>query len=626
MTRAARTAVLAVMILCGAALDSVAQSAVTYRFSFADRAHHLMDVEATFPDLPSGPLHLHMSRSSPGRYALHEFAKNVFDVRITDDLGRPLSVTRPAPHEWTITTHPSTVRVTYRVFGDRVDGTYLGVDTTHAHINMPAAVMWAQGLELRPITVRFDPPAGSGWRVATQLLPGADPLTFSAATLQYLMDSPAEFSAFTTRSFNVADNGRTPLFRLTVHHDGSDAELDGFVRDVERIVREERGVFGELPAYEGNTYTFVADYLPWNRGDAMEHRNSTALTSPGAISTARADLLDSIAHEFFHSWNVERIRPRSLEPFNFDDVNMSGELWLAEGFTNYYGPLAQHRAGVTTLRQFIDEMSDVVDTVINSPARRVRTAVEMSQYASFVDAATSIDPTNTSATYISYYTWGEAIALALDLTLRARTADRITLDDYMRALWEQFGKPGGRLAGYVDRPYTIDDAREMLGTVAGDATFARDFFSLYIQGHDVPDYAALLDRAGLVLVKAAPGRASVGALSLEDGPSGVRVSAAVPFDSPAYRAGIDLDDVIVSAGGTALKSVADLMRLLGAKKPGDMVPVVYLRRGQRATTVVTLAEDPRVRIATAEELKRPLTEAQNRVRTAWLSSRSRNVF
>jgi predicted metalloprotease with PDZ domain len=626
MTRAARTSVLAVMILCGAALDSVAQSAVTYRFSFADRAHHLMDVEATFPDLPADPLRLHMSRSSPGRYALHEFAKNVFDVRVTDGAGQPLTVNRRAPHEWEVMVHPSTVRVTYRVFGDRVDGTYLAVDSTHAHINMPAVVMWAPGLELRPIVVRFDPPPGSGWRVATQLLPGADPLTFSAANLQYLMDSPSEFSAFSTRTFSVADNGRSPLFRLTVHHDGSDAELDAFARDVERIVREERNVFGELPSYEGNTYTFVADYLPWNGGDGMEHRNSTALTSSASIRTSRADLLDAVAHEFFHSWNVERIRPRSLEPFNFDDVNMSGELWLAEGFTNYYGPLALHRAGLTTLRQFVDEMTDVVDTVVNSPARQVRTAVEMSQFAPFVDAATSIDPTNTSATYISYYTWGEAIALALDLTLRDRTGGRVSLDDYMRALWEQFGRPGGRAAGYVDHPYTIDDVRSVLATVAGDAAFARDFFGRYVQGHDAPDYGALLDRAGLELVKAAPGQAFAGSVALEDSGSGARVRAAVPFNSPAFRAGVDMDDVIVSAGGVAVKTASDFARAVQSRRPGDVMPVVLLRRGQRVSTSITLVEDPRLRIVPAEELGRQLTEAQTRFRTLWLSSPSRNIF
>ena len=109
---------------------------------------------------------------------------------------------------------------------------------------------------------------------------------------------------------------------------------------------------GEFAPYDGGTYTFIADYLPWANGDGMEHRNSTIMTSSSSIRTNRDGLLGTVSHEFFHSWNVERIRPKSLEPFNFDAANMSGELWLAEGFTNYYGPLALQRAGLTPLQEF----------------------------------------------------------------------------------------------------------------------------------------------------------------------------------------------------------------------------------------------------------------------------------
>ena len=309
-----------------------------------------------------------MSRSSPGRYALHEFAKNVFDVRITDEAGKALAVTRPNPHEWDVTGHAGTVRVTYKVFGDRLDGTYLAVDASHAHINMPAAIMWARGFERRPVTIRFERPTGTSWRVATQLSPGTDPLSFTAPNLQYLMDSPSEFGTFTLRSFTAPDDRRTPVFRLAVHHTGTDAEVDGLARDVEAIVREARHVFGEYPPFEGNTYTFIADYLPWAHGDGMEHRNSTILTSPSSIQADRLDLLDTIAHEFFHTWNVERIRPKSLEPFNFEEANMSGELWLAEGFTSYYGPLTLKRAGPDEpARRSCRDMDEAIEKITHEP-------------------------------------------------------------------------------------------------------------------------------------------------------------------------------------------------------------------------------------------------------------------
>src|SRR5688572_9633680 len=175
-----RHLLLAILVCAASAADAAAQAPVAYRLQFPEREHRLMQVDVTFADVPAGPLQLRMSRTSPGRYALHEFAKNVFDVRVTDAAGRPLTVSRPNPHQWDVTGHNGEVRVVYKVFGDRVDGTYLGIDSTHAHINMPAALMWARGFEMRRATVRFEPPAGVSWRVATQLMPGQDPFTYVA--------------------------------------------------------------------------------------------------------------------------------------------------------------------------------------------------------------------------------------------------------------------------------------------------------------------------------------------------------------------------------------------------------------------------------------------------------------
>jgi len=615
-----RRAVLVLFISVTAGLPAWAQAPVAYRLSFPEAVHHLMQVDVTFRDVPAGPLELRMSRSSPGRYALHEFAKNVFDVRATDEAGHPLIVSRPNPYQWNVTGHSGIVQVSYRVFGDRVDGTYLAVDTTHAHINMPAAIMWARGFDRRPVTVRFERPAGQSWRVATQLIQtGNDGLTFNAPNLQFLMDSPSEFSGFTLRSFTVPDNRRTPVFRMAVHHTGTDADVDDLVRDVETIVREERLVFGEYPPYEGNTYTFIADYLPWANDDGMEHRDSTIVTSPSSIRTGRLDLLATIAHEFFHGWNVERIRPESLEPFNFEDTNMSGELWLAEGFTSYYGPLAMKRSGLTSVRDFARDMGEAIGTVVASPARQVRSAVEMSRFAPFVDAATSIDRTNFSNTYISYYTYGTAIAFGLDLTLRERSGGKVTLDDFMRAMWERFGRPGVRLPGYVDTPYTLDDVKSVLGMVAGDEAFATEFVARYIEGHEVVDYARLVGQAGLV-VRSRAGHAFAGTLFLQDDASGVRIMGDVPYGSPAYMAGLEREDILVSVGGSRVTRAADVLRLIDARKPGDPLPVVFERRGVQSSTALRLIEDPRIDLVPAEDVGQTLTDAQRQFRQRWLGS------
>ncbi|MCY4509685.1 MAG: hypothetical protein OXG35_22375, partial [Acidobacteria bacterium] len=423
---------------------------VSYELRFPRPQQRWMEVAVTVTDLPPGPLSMRMSTASPGRYARHDFAKNVFEVRAADGAGNALEPVRSAMARWDVAGHDGTVRFTYRVYGDRVDGTYLAIDDTHAHLNMPASLMWGDGLEDRPAAVRFEPPPDSGWRVATQLYPTGDPFVFTAPNLPYLLDSPAEVSAFAERTFTVADpvdSGYRPEFRLAVHHTGSESDLDRYAGDVERIVREMVTVFGEFPRFETGRYTFIADYLPTASGDAMEHRNSTVLSAPATLAGQRRRLLGSVSHEFFHVWNVERIRPRSLEPFDFEDVNPSGELWLAEGFTNYYGALILQRAGLAALPQTLARFGSAIETVERGPGRRFRSAADMSRLAPFTDAATAIDPTNWGSFFISYYTWGEVLGLGLDLLLRARAADgagpAVTLDDYMRLLWERFGRGGG---------------------------------------------------------------------------------------------------------------------------------------------------------------------------------------
>ena len=608
--------------------------AVLYELSFPEPEHRWMQVTVTVGGLPAEPLSMRMSTASPGRYARHAFAKNVFEVRAFDGNGNELDPVRSEMARWDVAGHDGTVRFTYKVFGDRVDGTYLGIDVTHAHLNMPAALMWGAGLERRPATVRFEPPTGRDWRVATQLYPSDDPLTFTAPNLQYLLDSPAELSAFADRTFTVADPAdpdHVPTFRVALHHDGTAAELDRFAGDVERIVTEMVTVFGEFPPFETGRYTFIADYLPTASGDAMEHRNSTVLSSPRALRTGHRRLLGSVSHEFFHVWNVERIRPRSLEPFDFEDVNPSGELWLGEGFTNYYGALILLRAGLADLGDTLDRFVSAVDAVRLGPGRRFRSAVDMSRLAPFTDAASAIDRTNWGNVFISYYTWGETLGLGLDLLLRVRGGTRededegaraLTLDDYMRLLWQRFGDPGGAVPGVVDRPYTQADARAVLAELTGDQAFADEFFDRYVEGHEVIDYAPLFERAGLVLRPRAPGQTWLGSPSMRFEGGVARIVAPVALGSPLYEAGVGRDDALVSIDGEDLSSARRLDTVLGNLRDGDPVTLVYSRRGETLTTQLTVEADPTLELVSAEQLGRRPTPAQRRFRDDWLGSKA----
>jgi predicted metalloprotease with PDZ domain len=622
-----RQCLLAAAVVLAGVTAALAQAPVEYRLSFPEPEHHWMQVEATFRDVPAGPLQIRMSRTSPGRYALHEFAKNVFDVHVRDGKGTALTPSRPDLHQWDVSGHDGTVIVSYRVFGDRVDGTYLGIDSTHAHMNMPATLMWARGWDDRPARVRLEQPPRRQWRVATQLYPTDDPLTFTAPNFHYLMDSPTEFSAFALRSFTVPNPSGSPgpTFRIALHHDGTDDDADALAKDTERIVREAVAIFGEFPQYENNTYTFLADYLPWASGDGMEHRNSTVLSSTGALRNPgqRAGILGTIAHEFFHSWNMERIRSRAIEPFNFEEADVSGELWFGEGVTSYYDDLIMRRSGLTPLPDTLASLAGTINAVTYSPGRQFRSAEDMSSLAPFVDAAAAIDRTSWDNTFISYYTFGAALGLSLDLSLRSLSNDRTTLDTYMRAVWARFGRPGQKVPGMVATPYTIADLRDVLVEVSGDKRFAETFFSEFIQGRNVVNYAPMLERAGLVLRKRAAGRVFLGVpLSFQGG--GARVMSPAPVGSAMYKAGLDRDDLIVSLDGVNVTAQDVLNQVLAKHKPGDDVPIRFVRRsGESVDATLLLEEDQRFEIVPIEATPGgQLSAAQKEFRDSWLSTKA----
>ena len=588
---------------------------VVYRVSFPAAAHHVANVEVTFGGLGSEPLHAVMSRSSAGRYALHEFAKNVYDVQATDSAGHDLAIARPSPYEWDVPTHGTSVRITYKVFGDLVDGTYLGIDMTHAHMNMPATFMWALGLEDRPVHITFAPPEGANWKAATQLYPTPDPWTFAAPNLQYFFDSPTELSNYALRQFTIKNpDGKTFTVRAAVHSDATPQQIDEYAAGLEKIVNEEAAVYGEFPPYEPGTYTFIADYLPTDGSDGMEHRNSTIVTGsrglPAALSTA--------SHEFFHCWNVRRIRPQGLEPFDFERANMTDSLWVAEGFTQYYGQLVLARTGLAEIRDTVRGFGSMINAVVNGSGRQFRSPIEMSRMAPFVDAARSVDPTNFNTTFISYYTYGGAVALGLDLTLRERTNGKVTLDSFMRKMWDVYGKPGGPAPGLVAKPYPVTGVRDRLADVTGDRAFAEDFYNRYMAGRDVVDYATLLQRAGVVLRKRNPGRAWAG--DVRPDPAGTRLAALVAPGTPAYDAGLDRGDQITSVDRKSVGSVQEFEGIVASHKPGDTITVGFTRRSGPATSTLTLKEDPSLEAVLVEDAGGTPTTEQQAFRAAWLGS------
>ncbi len=592
-------------------LKSWGQSEITYSLAFPNAVHHEAQVTAEFKNIKTPTLEVRMSRASPGRYALHEFAKNVYNVTAVNSQGKPVNITRPNPHQWNIAGHDGTVKITYTVFGARADGTYNGIDAQHAHLNMPATLMYAIGFEANPAIVAFDIPAGNKWTIATQLKP-INETTFWAPNQQYLMDSPVELSHFTWRQWQITDRGKPKTIRIALHHAGTEAEANTYTEATKRVVAQARAVFGELPDYDYNTYTFIACYMPQAVGDGMEHRNSTIVTSAHPLATHFTDHLGTVSHEYFHSWNVERIRPKTLEPFNFAEANMSGELWFAEGFTSYYGDLLLHRSKNITLNEVLANFGSELNFVQNAPGKNYFSPVEMSMQAPFVDAAQSIDPVNRWNTYISYYTYGHVIALALDLELRQKFKN-LTLDTYLQALWQTYGKP--------EKPYTLTDLQTTLATLTHDAAFAQSFFQDHIHGKTLADYKKLLAAAGLSLQKSSAGKASLGLVSLGFQDNKVSLTNFTPVGSPLYQAGLDRQDILLSVDNKKIISKADLETILAAHKPGDKVPIEFSQHGELKQSTLTLIEDPNWEIIPFEKLNAKLSQEQQTFREKWLGSK-----
>ena len=545
-----------------------------YEISFDNAHHHEAQIAITFPELKKKTVVVRMSRSSPGRYAIHEFAKNVFNFKATNSKGEALEATRPDPYSWEIKDHDGEVNVSYTLFANRADGTYSQVDESHAHLNMPATFMFMEGEDHRPIEIDFKLRKDLNWKVASQLKKINDS-RYSAPNLQYFLDSPTEVSDYQLREFTV--DGQN--IRFALHSDDTSEDFDTYWEKVKAIVLAQKEVFGTLPTYDFGEYTFLACYAPHVAGDGMEHRNSTILTDRESLAAGGMDgNISTVSHEFFHSWNVERIRPADLEPFDFTAANMSGSLWFAEGFTSYYTNLILARAGVITSEDYVKSLNGTFNYVWNSPARDYFNPIEMSYQAPFVDAATSVDPVNRNNTFISYYSYGSVLGLALDLSLRQQG---LNLDDYFKAVWNQFGKK--------EISYSIQNLENVLAAYAGDA-FAKTFFSQYIYDSQMPDYQNLLTNAGLTITQD-EAKPYLG-IRVNATETGLSIARATSKGTLAYTAGLNEGDLITALDGTELRTSEAYETYLNSLTVGQTITVNYERFGRKLTTKLTVSTDP----------------------------------
>ena len=585
---------------------------ISYKVAFPNAVHHEARISLSVTGLQQKAAIFKMSRSSPGRYATHEFGKNVYDVTATDQQGRPLEIRRIDGDAFEVKEHKGSIIVTYTLFANHADGTYAGIDPESIHLNMPAAFMWIKGYDQLPIEISFELPEENKGIVATQLFPTNRPHTFTAPGLQYFMDSPTKIGDLIIREWNVANSdGKNYTIRIALEADATSEQVDELTEKTKKIVAEAKAVFGEYPAYETGRYTFIMSANSYVQGDGMEHRNSTMISQPTATFNPTF-LLGVTSHEFFHNWNVERIRPKTLEPFNFEKSNMSHELWFAEGFTQYYGELLLARAGLIPNQRFIGTIGALVNTKSNAPGAVYYSPVDASNHAVFVDASVSIDKNNYSNMFTSYYTYGAAIALALDLELQTRFGK--TLDEYMKAMWKNHGKS--------EIPYTLTTMQQTLAGITS-ASFAEEFFKKYIAGHEAINYAALLEKAGYQIKKSNEGKPVTGMnVRVNDRDNKLVIASATTRGSAAYKAGLDINDEIIRLDEMNVKTPADINTFIQNKKPGDIIKVTYKHRGKEKLTSMTLQENTGLTVVDMSSTGQTITEDMKKIRDSWFTSKA----
>jgi predicted metalloprotease with PDZ domain len=426
------------------------------------------------------------------------------------------------------------------------------------------------------------------------------------------MDCPTKIGPLHYRKWEVKNpDGKVYSFRIALDGGNDDTAFTNFAEKVERIVAQAQAVYGETPTYDYLTYTFLASINPYVHGDGMEHRNSTMISIPVAFRNDDR-LLEVFAHEFFHCWNVKRIRPRTLEPFNFEKSDMSYELWFAEGFTQYYGGLLEERAGFVKDTDYVKRtVAGLIRVKTNTPGARLYSPVQASEEAVFTDAGVSIDKTNFPNIFASYYPYGGSLALALDLTLRTKYGK--TLDDYMTAAWKKFGKP--------EIPYNVAGLQDVLANLTGDKKFADSWFAHYIYGHDSIDYNSLLAPAGFLVGHAEEGKLWIGNTTDWVEKEGLIIGSNTLRGTPVYDAGLDITDKILGIDNQDTRTITDLNAVLSHLHAGTAVEIRYLHHGVERKSTIKPVENPTVAVQTFEQAGRPLTPAIEQFRKNWLGAK-----
>jgi predicted metalloprotease with PDZ domain len=597
---------------------------INYRLGMSRPQSHLFEVtiEVELAGKATADfIDFQMPRWSPGRYAVFDFAKNVQEFQakgapcsINQRCARlPISSMRADDQTWRVEARGSqTLIINYKVFGDDLSGTFSQLDERHANFNGASIFMYIAGRKQEPVALTIDPPAG--WRIINGRTESADQRAWQFPNYDILIDTPTEIAPdWTMEEFKV--DGRT--YRVIVHSFGDEAgKRPQLVRDIEKIVRAETRMWGG-PDFE--SYTFLIHFAADDRsGDGMEHLTSTQIIMPGALAEEDSyqGAIGTAAHEFFHVWNVKRLRPLELGPWDFTRPLATRSMWIAEGLTNYYGHMMLHRAGLWTEEQILSSLGDTIGRIENAPGSRWMSPEESSLVAPLQDGSIHAQRVDLANTTISYYPKGETIGIVLDLIIRGRSRGRKSLDDVMRQMYKRFYLESPNATYYLrGRGYTGEDFERVATEVAGFDL--HEFFERYVRRSETPPYTEAFAFVGLKLVRAPATEPFTAGISLDYEGESVRIGS-VQHNSPAEDAGLSQGDVLLTVGGENV-TLDNWRTILNRYKQGQRVPVTARRDRRTIQTSITIG--PPDQIDYRIEESEGATPQMRALRGAWLQGK-----
>jgi predicted metalloprotease with PDZ domain len=595
-----RPACYALLLVLTCASSTRAQPAepIRYTVRFPAPQTHYVEVEASVPAAGQAQIELMMAVWTPGSYLVREYERNV--ERVTASAGgRTLAVEKTAKNRWRVATLGSPrVTVAYRVYAREMTVRSNWVEADFAMLNGAPTYLTLADAVTRPHEVQLELPAA--WKTSITGMPGApgpSPHHYLAIDYDTLVDSPIVAGNPDIHRFQV-EGKEHALVDL-----GTPGAWDGVraAADLQRIVSVQAAFWASLPYDKYVFFNLLTD-----TGGAIEHKNSVMMMAGRWTMATRAaylSWLSTASHEFFHLWNVKRLRPVELGPFDYEHEVYTRSLWIAEGLTDYYADLLLARAGLISRDEYLAQLSGAIRTLQTTPGRQVQT-VETASYDAWIKAYRPDE--NSANVAISYYTKGAVLGFVLDAEIRRATAGGKSLDDVMRLALERFSGARG---------YTPQQFRQLASEVAGTDLSA--WFARALDTTEELDYRTALDWFGLAFqAPTAPGDdppAWLGARTRVD--AGRLVVEVVPRDTPAWTAGLNVDDEILALNSLRVRA-EQLEARLEAYKPGQSVTMLVARRDELKPLTVTFGERPRN--TWQLEPRRDATAAQAARARAWI--------